>query len=363
MTNSKSNYINKEEISVGSTLKVHNHKNNQDSFYRMSSDFQVTLEYCNGISASNYINIVTLSPSDTSFSSFDVKTYLSYVNLRALHHHDYYEFLFVLEGEVIHKIEDKEYHYRAGTCCLINRTINHGEVFIGQCKLLFIGLSAKLISELFTEPLIPSDLFADSEIIDNTLFHFFTADIQQYGKKEYIDFFPVFQNSENEKILHTISDRLLSELMLPHFGSTYACMGLICSFIEHLSYKKNFHISHIELNSSPDYLLFSRINHMFEDTNGRISRNELAKIFNYSGNYINKVVKKYSGICLYDYGMTFCMSAAKKMLTETDASISQIMESLEFTNTTHFYELFKKQYGSTPGEYRKFSQKKSSAKK
>lgn len=356
MSISETTYTGQKEISIGSTLKVHNHKNLQDSFYQMSSEFQLTLEYCSGISENDYINIVTLSPTDASFSTVDVKSYLSYINLRSLHHHDYYEFLFVLEGEVIHKIEDKEYHYQTGTCCLINRTVNHGEIFIGQCKLLFIGLSTKLISRLFTESLVPNELFVNSENINDTIFHFFTADIQQYGKKEYLDIFPVFQNSENEKTLHTISDRLLSELLLPHFGSIYTCIGLICSFIEHLSNKKNFHSSHIELNSSPDYLLFSRISHMIEDTNGRISRNELAKIFNYSGHYINKVVKKYSGMCLYDYGMTFCLSAAKKLLIETNISISQIMEILEFTNTTQFYELFKKKYGTTPARYRKLQQ-------
>ena len=47
------------------------------------------------------------------------------------------------------------------------------------------------------------------------------------------------------------------------------------------------------------------------------------------------------------------MEEAKTMLTNTDLSIIQIMETLGFTNSTHFYELFKKQYGQTPGEYRK----------
>lgn len=355
----RNNYNEQKEIAVGSTLKVFNQNHNQDTLYQMSSIFQVTLEYCSGISDSDYINIITLSPTDSSLSTFNTKSYLSYLNSRPLHHHDYYEILFVLEGEVIHKIEDKEYHYKAGTCCLINPSIRHCELFISQCKLLFIGLSTKLISQLFSISSLFKSSYAITANIDDTLFHFFSLSTQSFGKKEYLDIFPVFQNNANINILHNITDNLLTELITPHFGSIYTCIGLICSFIEHLSFKSNFHISHIELNSNPDYLLFLRISHLLKDTNGKLSRNDLSKFFNYSGNYINKIVKKYSGLCLYDYGTTFCMAEAKKMLADTDLSIVQIMETLGFTNSTHFYELFKKQYGQTPGEYRK--QKKNQA--
>lgn len=346
-------YNKQKEIAVSSTLKVFNQNHNQDSFYQMSSIFQVTIEYCSGISDNDYINIVTLSPTDSSLSTFNTKTYLSYLNSRSLHHHDYYEILFVLEGEVIHKIEDKEYHYKAGSCCLINPSIRHGEIFINQCKLLFIGLSPELLSQLFSNSSLFESSYTLTATIDDTLFHFFSLSTKTFGKKEYLDIFPVFQNNANINTLHNIANHLLAELITPHFGSIYTCIGLICSFIEHLSIKSNFHISHIELNSNPDYLLFLRISHLLKDTNGRLSRNDLSTFFNYSGNYINKIIKKYSGLCLYDYGIFFCMEEAKTMLTNTDLSIIQIMETLGFTNSTHFYELFKKQYGQTPGEYRK----------
>ncbi|MFW2551437.1 helix-turn-helix domain-containing protein [Klebsiella pneumoniae] len=46
------------------------------------------------------------------------------------------------------------------------------------------------------------------------------------------------------------------------------------------------------------------------------------------------------------------MKKAEKLLTTTDISISEIMKELGFTNSTHFYKLFKEKYGTTPKKYR-----------
>ena len=56
--------------------------------------------------------------------------------------------MLVLEGEVIQQIEEKEYPYRAGTCCLVNRSILHNERFIGPAKLCFLGLSVDFVRSL-----------------------------------------------------------------------------------------------------------------------------------------------------------------------------------------------------------------------
>lgn len=90
-----------------------------------------------------------------------------------------------------------------------------------------------------------------------------------------------------------------------------------------------------------------------EDTDGRMSRSDLEKSLCYSGNYINAIVNKYAGMCLYDYGLTFTMKKAAYLLAETEIPIAAIETKLGFTNRTHFYKIFKKKYDMTPGTYRK----------
>lgn len=48
----------------------------------------------------------------------------------------------------------------------------------------------------------------------------------------------------------------------------------------------------------------------------------------------------------------FLYERAAALLLETTASISEIMDELHFTNTTHFYKCFKEHYHMTPKQYR-----------
>ena len=86
-------------------------------------------------------------------------------------------------------------------------------------------------------------------------------------------------------------------------------------------------------------------------------RAQLEQLLNYSGDYLNRIVNRYTGLCLFDYGMTFCLKKAAQYLSETDESVSSIATKLHFSNRTHFYALFKAKYGVTPKEFRDASNK------
>ena len=99
-------------------------------------------------------------------------------------------------------------------------------------------------------------------------------------------------------------------------------------------------------------MLFSRVQHLIEDTNGKIRRKDLETHFHYSANYITKIVKKYTGLSFYNYCLTYLLKKATVLLISTDKPILSIMEDLGFSNHTYFYKIFKAQYGVTPKAYR-----------
>ena len=99
-------------------------------------------------------------------------------------------------------------------------------------------------------------------------------------------------------------------------------------------------------------MIFARISHLIEERNGRVTRNELARQLNYSGDYINRIVNKFTGLCLFDYSMNFCMKKAADELVHSEKTIGEIANGLHFSNRTHFYKLFKEKYGVTPKEFR-----------
>ena len=332
-------------------LKVHNLKSTVNAYFDILAPIQVTLEYCRGISPDDFYSVLMLSPNNTYFHTSKIDSAFHKFNNRSLHQHNYFELLIVLEGQVIQQIEDREYLYHAGTCCLINRNIIHRENFIGEAKLLFIGLSLEFIKQLFAEQ--KSACFQEEQILKNSIFQFIENNIKTDVQKSYLDFSPTFQNHGSNSKLYKLSDLLIHTMLLPELGASYMIKGIICSIFQYLDSENSYHITSVKLSSSADFLLFSRISHLLEDTDGRISRSDLESILNYSGNYLNTIVNKYTGMCLFDYGIIFCLKKAEILLTTTEDSISSIATRLCFSNRTHFYNLFKEKYGLTPGDYRK----------
>ena len=233
----------------------------------------------------------------------------------------------------------------------INQNIVHIEKFTGEAKILFIVLSIDFVKELLGSH--KAAYFPKEETAsENSVFQFMSSNLQKEKGKNYLDFFPAFQNQSHLSDLHKLSDHLLHAMLFPKLGSTFAIKALICELFQYLDTKEYYHISNVQLNSGTDLLLFSRISHLMEDTNGRMTRSALEHTLCYSGSYINTIVHKYTGMCLYDYGMTFTLKKAEHLLSDTTASISSIALQLGFNNRTHFYKIFKEKYGITPGEYR-----------
>ena len=153
-----------------SSIKVQNGESDFSRFYHMDVPFQLTLEYCNGPDPKDYVNIVTLSATKAVMYQESLLQKNNSYTKNAPHFHDFFEFVFVLEGNIIQKIEGKEYHYTAGSCCLINRNLRHMEYYHEKSRVLFIGLSPDMITELFDSaqnPLFPNE----KEIYDSRLYH------------------------------------------------------------------------------------------------------------------------------------------------------------------------------------------------
>lgn len=323
----------------------------ENSWYDISSPFQITYEYCKGTSPEDFCNILTLSPTGTHYRTIPFSKFSNF-NTRPTHTHNFFELLIVLKGNTIQKIEEKEFMYSPGVCCLINRNLSHTEKFTGETQLLFICLSVEFVMELLSS--YKTAYFREErKPKENSIVKFMEMNLTEMKGKSYMDFFPNPKRQEKvNKILQEISDTLIKSAFFPQFGTTYMIKGLISSLLQYLDDGFIYHHTLVKLDSGADLLLFSRITHLLEDTNGRLSRSELEKILNYNGSYINAIVKRHTGMCLFDYSMTFCLKQAAQLLIETEESVSSIALKLHFSNRTHFYKLFKEKYGLTPKEYR-----------
>ena len=78
-----------------------------------------------------------------------------------------------------------------------------------------------------------------------------------------------------------------------------------------------------------------------------------AKELSYHPNYINRVIKKATGMTFHKYVVDEKLHYAATLLLSTNDSITEIAYSLAFNTSSHFSNLFAEKYQCTPSEYRK----------
>lgn len=74
-------------------------------------------------------------------------------------------------------------------------------------------------------------------------------------------------------------------------------------------------------------------------------------------NYLNEIVQKNTGTTAKSHILNRLMLEAKKLLTYTDLSITEIASRLNFESTSYFIRLFRSQTHYTPLQYRHLSKR------
>ncbi len=83
----------------------------------------------------------------------------------------------------------------------------------------------------------------------------------------------------------------------------------------------------------------------------------LAAELHYNANYLSSVFRNQTGQTFSDYLSAFRFTMAKKWLIETDMTVKEISERLQYQNSQNFIRSFRKQEEMTPGQYRELHRK------
>lgn len=278
-------------------------------------------------------------------------------NHTRLHHHDYFEVVYVLNGEFIQHIENETFHYSTGHCCILNRNINHSEDFIGNVDILFM-----MLTDEFLEPLVDSSFIYSIDSLTAKNFDSISHLIRRnqkgkyYNTKEYIRFSPICTDNTIFQQLSIICEELVRITALQAPGFSFYIAGLITHFFSLLESSGNYKKTINNLVGTKEEYLVNQITQILLDRKGRIYHSELEQILHYNAEYMNRIIKKSTGMTLTEYKDIFMMQEVARLLIQTNASINNILFSLNITNKNHFYHKFKKRYSMSPGEYRKSHQ-------
>lgn len=168
-----------------------------------------------------------------------------------------------------------------------------------------------------------------------------------------------------------IVDRLFSDF-IPEQNYVFECGGVRTYFDEILrltdKYKNNYsmlckrlfiqianiftHVDTEQLGAASDLPTLIK-DHLDAGIYQKYSLNELSASLNYSKNHLIYVFRNEYGVTPYRYLLIKKIENAKWYLENTAISVSEIANSLKFADTAYFSNIFRKETGVTPTEYRK----------
>ena len=241
-----------------------------------------------------------------------------------MHTHDFIEIEYVLSGTGTQIINGQKYKVKRGDVIFLKKGDCHTYHTENHIDILNIVFYYSVFNEL------------------NTILYTYTSEID----------FPTITHIPSKSILR-IEELLLNaekEFLNEEKGYYQILKSSLTTFLIYL-WRINS-----ESQNNDNKNLTSVIEYI-DDNYINLSIHDIAQYFNYTDNYFSTLFKKSFGISFTEYINKKRVNAAVELLITTNLSIENICHMVGLSDKKHFYDIFKKYIGSTPGELRRKSNK------
>lgn len=256
-----------------------------------------------------------------------------------LHLHNYFEIVYVVEGECSQVFEEEEIKIKKGEFTFIPPYQVH-DILVEENSLVFGLLIRKSTFEQFFFEILQDN---------NPLSAFFNQVL--YGQRK-ISFH--FSAQPSDRLLRVFQN-IFEECYMQNFYFNQNCLNYVrILFVEILraidSYDKNT-ATFMEGNI-PAILGYIRRHQ------NNITLETLAEGFHYNKVYLGKLIKNKTGMNYNEILNQFRIHKGEEMLCNTELSISEISKECGYNSLDHFTRTFKKIKGISPLSFRKENIKK-----
>lgn len=249
------------------------------------------------------------------------------------HWHDDVEFFLVLDGVVHYRVNDEVVPLAAGDGIFVNaRQLHYGFspnhtdanfLCVLIPPLLFCSLHAvvqKYIDPIITNPSLPYLKLPKGERWAREVF------------SEVREIYNALDDPAMELLIESLFYRIWLEIYRHGIGQRFDPERRGTFEIESMKYMVTFIREHHE-----EPIRLSEI-----AAAGRVGKTTCCRIF-----------KKYMNTSPGEYLLSYRLRKGAQLLADTDHSITEISEEAGFSGASYFAEMFKRQYGMSPSEYRK----------
>jgi len=257
-----------------------------------------------------------------------------------LHQHDFFEMVYVYEGEFVQQIGARKFLMHTGDLCLLPPGIYHALDVNNYSIVLNILIQKAAFREIILNALQESSLFS------GLLFN----DSSASSSGDYL----IFQTNGDLDIQRLVLELCMETLNKgPYYqlimtSHLLRLLGLLLRRYEQLcecpAAKQSRETQNIQI--------IRYIDQHYQT----VTLQKLANLFHYSLQHMSTRVKQITGIPFTDYLLQKRMQMASDLLISTTIKVGAVGEAIGYRNQEHFIRVFRKYYGKSPGVYRNLHQ-------
>jgi AraC family transcriptional regulator len=199
---------------------------------------------------------------------------------------------------------------------------------------------------LTPEPFETMAVFIELPLLQRALEEVFGADAPHARLRDVSAF--------TDPALNWLMERVREEL-LRRRASPLFLQGIAQAVAIHLArnYAETVKESHSGSSSLPGYKLRQITDWMAEHVAEEFNLDRLAAQAGLSKFYFNRLFKSTMGVSPSHHHITLRMDAARRLLRETKKSVVEIALDIGYANPSHFAQLFRRETGLSPSDYRR----------
>jgi AraC family transcriptional regulator, dual regulator of chb operon len=254
-------------------------------------------------------------------------------DITAPHTHDFFEIFLITRGKALHKINGKEEIVNEGTLVFIRpKDVHYYEKFNNEnCELINAAFPAKTIKQLF-------DYFGEGYKEERLL----NAEYPPKLNLAKIEREIIVSRFER---LNTFSRKKKSKIKTE--------LRLLLAEI----FSKYFTVDNEEEKKGIPQWLSKLKNEMEKKENFEGGINRMYELSERSHEHLSRSFKKYFNEAPTEFINKLRLNYAANLLVNSDLDITSIAMESGYENLSHFYHLFKKNFNTSPKEFRAKHQK------
>lgn len=239
------------------------------------------------------------------------------------HSHDYLEIFIVLNGSGTLITGEAQYPLAKNDIAFINSGLEHTEISNGSESLEYLFFAVDNIKFLN----FPANRILSSEL----------SPVYSYDSG-------LMKTPVSEMIKWAESESSVAPVLIKNY--------LIISLVLFLQSGYDFGALHtLGRNGNLQYI--NAKNYIDKNFTSKITLDDLAQQCYVSKWHLTRLFKQHTGYSPFEYINTKRLEFAKKLLRETDCSITEIAYRAGFNSSSYFSQIFKKSFDTSPESYRK----------